>query len=49
MAAAVERVGDLDPHLMRSRVEQHFSADAMVTGYERAYAHALAGERSTKG
>jgi glycosyltransferase involved in cell wall biosynthesis len=49
MAAAVERVGDLDPHLMRSRVEQHFSAAAMVTGYERAYAHALAGERSTKG
>jgi glycosyltransferase involved in cell wall biosynthesis len=48
MAAAVERVGDLDPHLMRSRVEQHFSADAMVTGYERAYTHALAGERSTK-
>jgi glycosyltransferase involved in cell wall biosynthesis len=49
MAAAVERVGDLDPHVMRSRVEQHFSADAMVTGYERAYAHALAGERSTRG
>jgi glycosyltransferase involved in cell wall biosynthesis len=46
MAAAVDRVGDLDPRVMRSRVEQHFSAAAMVTGYERAYTHALAGERS---
>jgi glycosyltransferase involved in cell wall biosynthesis len=49
MAAAVERVGDLDPHVMRSRVEQLFSAAAMVTGYERAYERALAGERSTNG
>jgi len=49
MAAAVERVGDLDPRVMRSRVEQHFSAAAMITGYERAYERALAGERSTKG
>jgi glycosyltransferase involved in cell wall biosynthesis len=49
MAAAVERVGDLDPRVMRSRVEQYFSAAAMITGYERAYERALAGERSTKG
>ena len=49
MAAAVERVGDLDPRVMRSRVEQLFSAAAMITGYERAYERALAGERSTRG
>ena len=42
MAAAIDRVGDLDPHVMRSRVEHHFSADAMVTGYERAYQRILA-------
>jgi glycosyltransferase involved in cell wall biosynthesis len=46
LAAAVDRVGDLDPHAMRARVEERFSADAMVAGYERAYTHALAGERS---
>jgi hypothetical protein len=32
---------------MRSRVEQHFSAAAMITGYEHADERALAGERST--
>jgi glycosyltransferase involved in cell wall biosynthesis len=47
MAAAFDRVGELDPHAMRSRVERHFSADAMITGYERAYERALAGERPT--
>jgi hypothetical protein len=31
---------------MRSWVEEGFSAEAMVAGYERAYEHALAGERS---
>jgi glycosyltransferase involved in cell wall biosynthesis len=49
MAAAVERVGDLDPRAMRARVEERFSAEAMVTGYERAYEQALAGERATAG
>ena len=47
--AGVVYNGDLDPRAMRSRVERHFSAAAMGTGYERAYTHALAGERSTKG
>jgi glycosyltransferase involved in cell wall biosynthesis len=47
MADAVARAGDLDPHRMRSWVEEGFSAEAMVAGYERAYEHALDGERST--
>src|ERR671912_397135 len=32
MAAAVDRVGDLDPRVLRSRVEERFSAEAMVAG-----------------
>ena len=31
---------------MRARVTERFSAEAMVTGYERAYGRALAGERA---
>jgi hypothetical protein len=46
MAAAVERLGELDPWVMRARVEERSSAEAMVTGYERAYGRALAGERA---
>ena len=42
MAAAVDRVGELDPQAMRARVEQRFSADAMVAGYERVYQQVLA-------
>jgi glycosyltransferase involved in cell wall biosynthesis len=49
MAAAVDRVGGLDPHAMRARVEERFSAEAMVTDYERAYGRALAGERAAAG
>ena len=30
-------VGDLDPHRMRSWVEERFSAEAMVSGYEDVY------------
>jgi hypothetical protein len=36
MAAAIARVGDLDPHVMRARVKERFSAEGMVAGYERA-------------
>jgi glycosyltransferase involved in cell wall biosynthesis len=43
MAAAIDRVGDLDPHAMRARVKERFSAEAMVAGYERIYQHVLAG------
>ena len=44
MAAAVDRVGELDPHRMRARVEQRFSAEAMVAGYERIYQEVLAAD-----
>jgi glycosyltransferase involved in cell wall biosynthesis len=44
MAAAIDRAGDLDPRVMRARVQDRFSAEAMVAGYERAYERALAGE-----
>ena len=49
MAEAVGRAGDLDPRVLRSRVEQRFSAEAMVSGYERAYERALAGEQAAAG
>jgi glycosyltransferase involved in cell wall biosynthesis len=42
MAAAVDRVGDLDPCAMRAWVEQRFSDEAMVAGYERVYQQVLA-------
>jgi glycosyltransferase involved in cell wall biosynthesis len=42
MAAAVDRVGELDPRAMRAWVEQRFSADTMVAGYERVYQQVLA-------
>jgi glycosyltransferase involved in cell wall biosynthesis len=45
MAAAIGRVGELDPRAMRSRIEERFSAEAMVAGYEGAYERALRGER----
>jgi glycosyltransferase involved in cell wall biosynthesis len=41
MAAAVDRVGELDPHVMRARVKELFSAEAMVAGYERVYQRVL--------
>ena len=43
MAAAVDRVGDLDPQGMRARVKERFSAEAMVAGYEGIYQQVLAG------
>jgi glycosyltransferase involved in cell wall biosynthesis len=49
MAAAVGRVGDLDPRVLRARVEERFSAEAMVRGYERAYERALTGEPTAGG
>ena len=42
MAAAVDRLGELEPRVLRSRVEERFSAEAMVAGYERAYQEVLA-------
>jgi glycosyltransferase involved in cell wall biosynthesis len=43
MAAAVDRLGELDPQLMRARVKERFSAEAMVAGYEHIYQQVLAG------
>jgi len=43
MAAAVDRVGELDPRVIRERVQERFSAEAMVTSYERIYQRVLAG------
>jgi hypothetical protein len=43
MAAAVDRLGELDPHVMRAWVKERFSAEAMVAGYERVYQQVLAG------
>jgi hypothetical protein len=42
MAAAVHRLSELDPHVMRARVKERFSAEAMVAGYERIYQRVLA-------
>jgi glycosyltransferase involved in cell wall biosynthesis len=49
MAAAVDRLGELDPHVMRARVKDQFSAEAMVAGYEHIYQQVLArGEEATR-
>jgi glycosyltransferase involved in cell wall biosynthesis len=45
LVRAIDRVGDLDPRALRARVEERFSAEAMVAGYERAYERVLAAER----
>jgi glycosyltransferase involved in cell wall biosynthesis len=46
LVRAIGRVGELDPRAARARVEERFSAAAMVAGYERAYEHVLAAERA---
>ena len=38
---AIKRAGDLDPRALRRRVEDRFSAEAMVTAYEAVYARVL--------
>jgi hypothetical protein len=37
LVAAVGRLGEIDPMACRARVEERFSADAMVRGYEALY------------
>jgi len=37
LAAAIDHVGDISPAACRRRVEEHFSADAMVRGYEEIF------------
>jgi glycosyltransferase involved in cell wall biosynthesis len=36
-ARAIERLGEIDPAACRARVEERFSKEAMVAGYERVY------------
>ncbi|HLW17062.1 MAG TPA: glycosyltransferase family 4 protein [Actinomycetota bacterium] len=43
MAEAVARVGEIDPHACRARVEKMFSAPAMTAGYEDVYRKVLGG------
>lgn len=40
---AIRRVGELDRHASRSHVEQRFSVEQMVLGYERVYTQVAAG------
>jgi hypothetical protein len=42
MAAAIDRVHELDPWTLRGRVKEQFSAEAMVAGYEHVYQQVLA-------
>ena len=36
--SALERLSEIDRRACRQRVEQHFSIETMVDGYERVYA-----------
>src|SRR5207248_6009830 len=36
-AAALQRLGEIDPNACRARVQELFSKEAMVEGYERAF------------
>jgi hypothetical protein len=49
MAAAVDRVADLDPHAIRARTQERFSGEAMVSGYEQVYDRAVGAERAAAG
>lgn len=40
LAEALRHIGDLDPSACRARVQERFSAEAMVAGYEAVYARA---------
>ena len=43
-AAALRRVGDIDPRACRERVAERFSKERMVEGYEAVYERALAAD-----
>ncbi|HEX9824298.1 MAG TPA: glycosyltransferase family 4 protein [Actinomycetota bacterium] len=40
-AAAIKRLGEIDPRACRARVEERFSKEAMVAGYEKVFERAL--------
>ena len=46
LAAALHHVGELDPLACRKRVEEGFSAEAMVAGYEAIYERVVAQTKS---
>ncbi|ULE33464.1 glycosyltransferase family 4 protein [Mycobacterium sp. IDR2000157661] len=41
LAAALEAIGDIDPHACRAHVENHFSLERMVDDYEEVYASVM--------
>jgi glycosyltransferase involved in cell wall biosynthesis len=41
MAAAIERLGEIDPARCRSSTEERFGVDAVVAGYEAVYRRAI--------
>jgi len=43
MCESVERVGEIDANACRAHVDAHFSADAMVEGYLKAFDRVLEG------
>ena len=46
MAAAVDRVAEVDPHAIRARTQERFSGEAMVSGYEQVYDRVVGAERA---
>ncbi len=42
-AGALRRLGEIDPRACRRRVEERFSKEAMVAGYERVFDRAVSG------
>ena len=48
MVDAVARIGEISPQVCHDHAADYFSADAMVSGYERVYASVLAGTRTRK-
>jgi glycosyltransferase involved in cell wall biosynthesis len=43
LAADIDRVDQISAAACRARVEQHFSAEAMISGYENLFAHLAPG------
>lgn len=44
MVEAIERLDEIDPEACRTRVEERFSAGAMVEGYEKVFEEVVAGD-----
>ena len=46
LAEAISRIGEIDRRACRKHVEEHFTVEHMVTGYERVYEKILKGQSS---